>query len=73
MAGILLKQEQDNGVNDMANQKHRDKSQPISGRRLLKDRRNQNEEPDDLELPPDLEHRSAQQRITQKDRRDTNN
>ena len=53
----------------MTNQKRRDKSQPKSGRRVLADRRKQNEESHDLERPPDLERRIAQDRRTQADRR----
>jgi hypothetical protein len=66
---MLLKQEQDNEINNMTNQKSRDKGQPKSDQRLLEDRRNQNEEPHDLERPPDLERRSAQERRTQAERK----
>jgi len=55
--GILLKLEQDNGVNNMTNQKNRERSS--------EDRRIQNEETDDLERPPDLERRIAQDRRTE--------
>ena len=69
LIGILSKQEQDNEVNSMTNQKRRDESQPKSGQRLQEDRRNQNEEHHDLVRPPDLERRSAQERRTQGKRR----
>jgi hypothetical protein len=69
LIGILLKQEQDNEINNMTNQKRRGKGQPNSGRRLQEDRRNQNEELHDLECPPDLERRDAQERRTQAERR----
>jgi len=57
LIGILLKLEQDNGVNNMTNQKNRERSS--------EDRRKQNEETDDLERPPDLERRIALDRRTQ--------
>ena len=66
---MLLKQKQGNEINNMTNQKSRDKGQPKSGQRLLEDRRNQNEEPHGLERPPDLERRSAQERRTQAERK----
>ncbi len=65
LIGILLKQEQDDEVNNMTNQKRRDKGQSKSGQRSRKDRRSQNEESLDLERPPDLERRIAQDRRTQ--------
>jgi len=49
----------------MTNQKNRDKDQSNNGKRLLKDRRIQNEDTDDLERPPDLERRIAPDRRTQ--------
>ena len=69
LTGILLKQEQDDEVNYMTNQKRRDKGQSKSGQRSRKDRRSQNEESLDLERPPDLERRSAQDRRTQTERK----
>ncbi len=51
----------------MMNQGRRDESQPKIGRRLLQDRRNQNEE------PHDLERRDGQGRRTQADRRNSIN
>jgi len=65
LIGILLKQEQDNGVNNMTNQKNRDKDQSKNRERSSKDRRIQNEDTDDLERPPDLERRIAPDRRTE--------
>jgi len=53
----------------MTNQKRRDKGQSKSDQRLVKDRRNQDEDSLDLERPPDLERRSAQGRRTQAERK----
>ncbi len=69
LIGILLKQEQDNEVNTMTNQKRHNKDQSKSDQRLAEDRRNQDEDSLDLERPPDLERRSAQDRRTQAERK----
>jgi len=53
----------------MTNQKRHDKDQSKSEQRLVKDRRNQDEDSLDLERPPDLERRSAQGRRTQAERK----
>ena len=69
LTDILLKQEQDNEVNNMTNQNRHDKDQSKSDKRLVEDRRNQDEDSLDLERPPDLERRSAQERRTQAERK----
>ena len=61
--GILLKQYQDSEAHNMVIQERREKGQSKSGRRLLEDRRSQNEEPHD----PD--RRNRQVRRTQGDKR----
>ena len=65
LKGILLKREQDNGGNNMTNQKHRDKNQSKIRERSLGERREQNEEADDLKIPPDMDRRDGLDRRTQ--------